>query len=53
MSSGEVRDDSKLIELKDESDFEKVLSPDGGLGLLSVCGFGSLLSGKDDRYHHY
>ncbi|CBI22954.3 hypothetical protein VitviT2T_006056 [Vitis vinifera] len=49
MSSGEVRDDSKLIELKDESDFEKVLSPDGGLGLLSVCGFGSLLSERSAR----
>lgn len=31
-----------LAELNDISDFEALLSPDG---LLSVCGFGSLLSG--------
>lgn len=31
-----------LFELSEISDFEAVLSPDG---LLSVCGFGSLLSG--------
>lgn len=32
------------IELQNESDFDKLVSPDG---LISICGFGSLLSGRD------
>ncbi|KAH7842637.1 hypothetical protein Vadar_007591 [Vaccinium darrowii] len=34
------------FQLNDESDFERILSPDG---LLSVCGFGSLLSERSAR----
>lgn len=37
------------IELCDESDFETVVSPDG---LISICGFGSLLSGTYDQSPH-
>lgn len=34
------------FELKDESDFDQIVTPDG---LVSVCGFGSLLSGSCDQ----
>lgn len=44
MSSG---DDLGLpFELNDESDFERIISPDG---LLTICGFGSLLSERSAR----
>lgn len=44
MSSG---DDLRLpFELNDESDFERIISPDG---LLTICGFGSLLSERSAR----
>jgi len=36
-------------ELSDESNFETIVSPDG---LISICGFGSLLSGTYDQSHH-
>lgn len=48
MSSASLRSHSSanqqhpLTELNDESDFESLLSPDG---YISICGFGSLLSG--------
>ncbi|EPS58264.1 hypothetical protein M569_16552, partial [Genlisea aurea] len=34
------------FELKDESDFDRIMSPDG---MISICGFGSLLSEKSAR----
>ncbi|BBG93145.1 hypothetical protein Prudu_001067 [Prunus dulcis] len=34
------------MELNEESDFETILSPDG---YISICGFGSLLSGREKR----
>lgn len=39
-------------ELNEESDFETILSPDG---YISICGFGSLLSGtyKFNHLHHH
>jgi hypothetical protein len=37
------------IELCHESDFETIVSPDG---LISICGFGSLLSGTYDQSPH-
>ncbi|XP_057957664.1 uncharacterized protein LOC131150750 isoform X3 [Malania oleifera] len=37
----------ELHQLNDESDFERLLSPDGGY--ISVCGFGSLLSEASAR----
>ncbi|KAL2341732.1 hypothetical protein Fmac_009672 [Flemingia macrophylla] len=37
-----------VTELIDESDFEPLLSPDG---YISICGFGSLLSGAHRRNH--
>lgn len=40
-------DDLRLpFELNDESDFERIISPDG---LLTICGFGSLLSERSAR----
>lgn len=44
MSSSDVRSSStyEITELHAEADFEKLLSPDGR---ISICGFGSLLSG--------
>ncbi|KAK4787322.1 hypothetical protein SAY86_011155 [Trapa natans] len=36
----------ELSELRDESEFEKLLSPSG---LISICGFGSLLSERSAR----
>lgn len=36
-------------ELSDESDFETIASPDGR---ISICGFGSLLSGTYDQSYH-
>lgn len=41
--------ESKPIQLNEESDFYQLLSPEG---LISICGFGSLLSGTSN-YHHY
>lgn len=41
-SSYDNQTKSPVKELNDESDFETVVSPDG---LISICGFGSLLSG--------
>ncbi|KAG8372918.1 hypothetical protein BUALT_Bualt12G0117000 [Buddleja alternifolia] len=38
--------DTLPFELKDESDFDQIVSPDG---LVSVCGFGSLLSERSAR----
>lgn len=46
--SGDVINHSELTELHDESDFEKLASSNDDL--LSICGFGSLLSGMYD--HH-
>lgn len=43
MSSDHLTSQLELSELSHESDFEKLLSPDG---LISICGFGSLLSGR-------
>ncbi|PKI65037.1 hypothetical protein CRG98_014506 [Punica granatum] len=42
MSSNHTTDQLELSELCDESDLEKLLSP---AGRISICGFGSLLSG--------
>ena len=47
MSSSDARSNSpvnqsELKELKDESDFETIIASDGR---ISICGFGSLLSG--------
>lgn len=58
MSSDGLRSNSpvnqlEFRELKDESDFETILSPDG---YLSICGFGSLLSGTYNTialYNHH
>lgn len=41
-----LRPDVLPFELKDESDFDQIVSPDG---LVSVCGFGSLLSERSAR----
>ncbi|KAL0393293.1 UNVERIFIED_CONTAM: hypothetical protein Sradi_2552100 [Sesamum radiatum] len=38
--------DTLPFELKDDSDFDRIVSPDG---LLSICGFGSLLSERSAR----
>ncbi|XP_010551082.1 PREDICTED: uncharacterized protein LOC104821787 [Tarenaya hassleriana] len=47
MSGGILRPNSpEVIELEDESDFEKILASDGR---ISICGFGSLLSEKSAR----
>ncbi|WVZ20308.1 hypothetical protein V8G54_007630 [Vigna mungo] len=44
MASAALRSSTPVpAELNDESDFESLLSPDG---YISICGFGSLLSGK-------
>ena len=45
MSLGGFPDDPQPI----ESDFEKVLSPDGGRVLLSICDFGSPLSSNASK----
>ncbi|CAA0834837.1 Unknown protein [Striga hermonthica] len=37
--------DASPFELKTEADFDRIVSPDG---LISVCGFGSLLSAKPE-----
>lgn len=41
---------SAPIELSDESDFHSLLSPSG---LISICGFGSLLSGTYNHHHYH
>lgn len=46
MSSAKSQPD--VTELREESDFHSLVSPSG---LISICGFGSLLSGKYN-YHH-
>ncbi|KAL2244297.1 UNVERIFIED_CONTAM: hypothetical protein Sindi_0547700 [Sesamum indicum] len=38
--------DTLPFELKDDSDFDRIVSPDG---LVSICGFGSLLSERSAR----
>lgn len=53
MSSDSGRSSSPAIqpppmELNDESDFETIVSPDG---YISICGFGSLLSGTYNLPH--
>ncbi|KAL6343964.1 hypothetical protein AAG906_027737 [Vitis piasezkii] len=45
--SGDVINHSELTELHDESDFEKLASSNNDL--LSICGFGSLLSERSAR----
>nr|CAN62471.1 hypothetical protein VITISV_016051 [Vitis vinifera] len=45
--SGDVINHSELTELHDESDFEKLASSNDDL--LSICGFGSLLSERSAR----
>lgn len=41
-------DELKLpLELADESDFDRIVSSDG---LITICGFGSLLSGQNSNY---
>lgn len=44
-SSSPMNDELELTELREETDFEKLLSPNGH---ISICGFGSLLSGACD-----
>ncbi|OWM71196.1 hypothetical protein CDL15_Pgr011323 [Punica granatum] len=46
MSSNHATNQLELSELRDESDFEKLLSP---AGHISICGFGSLLSERSAR----
>lgn len=46
MSTDRTADISNYPELRNEFDFESILSPDG---FLSVCGFGSLLSERSAR----
>lgn len=40
----------ETIQLNEESDFYQLLSPEG---LISICGFGSLLSGTYNCRHHH
>lgn len=38
------------LELADESDFDRIVSSDG---LITICGFGSLLSGQSSTIYHF